>query len=57
MVLSLGMEKRLQVDPATYDYLEQHAIKVHAAETTEAVRIYNELAAGTPVGGLFHSTC
>lgn len=23
----------------------------------EAVRIYNDLTAGHPVGGLFHSTC
>jgi hypothetical protein len=27
------------------------------AETTEAVRAYNELAMTQPVGGLFHSTC
>jgi hypothetical protein len=57
VVLSQGMEKRLQVDPATCDYLECHSIKVHIAETTEAVRIYNELADGTLVAGLFHSTC
>jgi hypothetical protein len=57
VVLSQGMEKRLQVAPATYGYLERHSIKVHTAETTEAVRIYNELAEGTLVAGLFHSTC
>jgi hypothetical protein len=27
------------------------------AETREAVRIYNDLAEGTLVAGLFHSTC
>jgi hypothetical protein len=32
-------------------------VKVHVAETREAVRIYNELAAHEQVGGLFHSTC
>jgi hypothetical protein len=58
MVLSQGMEKRLQIDPATYEYLERQSVLVRTAETNEAVRIYNELAeAGTPVGGLFHSTC
>jgi hypothetical protein len=57
VVLSQGMEKRLQVDPATCDYLEQHSIKVHIAETSEAVRIYNDLTEGNLVAGLFHSTC
>jgi hypothetical protein len=58
VVLSQGMEKRLQVDPATYEYLERHSVAVHTAETNEAVRIYNELAGeGIAVGGLFHSTC
>jgi hypothetical protein len=58
VVLSQGMEKRLQVDPATYEYLRRHSVTVHTAVTNEAVRIYNELAGeGVPVGGLFHSTC
>lgn len=58
VVLSQGMEKRLQVDPATYVYLERHSVTVHTAETNEAVRIYNQLAGeGVRVGGLFHSTC
>ena len=57
VVLSQGMEERLQVDPATYEYLERHSVKVRTAETSEAVRIYNELAEAVPVGGLFHSTC
>jgi hypothetical protein len=30
---------------------------VHAAQTREAVRIYNDLAQDVPVAGLFHSTC
>ena len=29
----------------------------HAAQTREAVKIYNDLAEGGPVAGLFHSTC
>jgi hypothetical protein len=58
VVLSQGMEKRLQVDPATYEYLQRYSVTVHTAETNEAVRIYNQLAEErVPVGGLFHSTC
>jgi hypothetical protein len=38
--------------PATQDYLDQRSIKVHVAETREAVKIYNELAENVPVGGL-----
>jgi hypothetical protein len=57
IVLSQGMDKQLQVDPATHEYLEQRSITVHVAETHEAAEIYNELAETTAVGGLFHSTC
>lgn len=56
VVLSQGMDRRLQVDPATLEYLERRSITVHVAETREAVEIYNKLA-GTGVAGLFHSTC
>jgi hypothetical protein len=57
-VLSRGMQLQLQVDPRTVELLEQRGITVHIAETTEAVQVYNELAAnGTAVAGLFHSTC
>lgn len=57
VVLSRGMQLQLQVDPATLRVLAERAIPVHVAETTDAVRIYNDLAASQPVGGLFHSTC
>ena len=57
MVLSLSMNRRLQVDPRTLDYLAGRSVTVHAAETREAVRIYNDLAQDAPVAGLFHSTC
>lgn len=58
VVLSRGMQLQLQVDPATLELLEKQGIAVHVAETTEAVAIYNRLAAAAePVGGLFHSTC
>jgi hypothetical protein len=57
VVLSLGMNGRLQVDPRTLDYLAGQSVTAHTAETREAVRIYNKLAQDTPVAGLFHSTC
>lgn len=57
VVLSQGMNKRLRVPPDTCRYLEERSITVHVAETREAVKIYNDLAGGTLVAGLFHSTC
>ncbi len=57
IVLSQGMNKQLHVHPDTRRYLEERSITVHVAETREAAKIYNDLAEGTPVGGLFHSTC
>lgn len=57
VVLSTGMEQRLQVDPRTLDLLAERGVEVHVAETTEAVRVYNDLAETQLVGGLFHSTC
>jgi len=57
VVLSQGMNKHLHVHPDTRRYLEERSIPVHVAETREAVKIYNDLAGGTLVAGLFHSTC
>ncbi|MET8153487.1 MTH938/NDUFAF3 family protein [Actinoplanes sp. NPDC049668] len=57
VVLSRGMDLRLQVGRQVLEFLERRGVAAHVAETTEAVRIYNELAAARPVGGLFHSTC
>ncbi|PRX16229.1 Mth938-like domain-containing protein [Actinoplanes italicus] len=57
VVLSRGMERRLGIDPATLAFLRERDVEVHEAETTEAVRLYNELAETRQVGGLFHSTC
>ena len=56
VVLSQGMNERLQVHLVTR-YLQQHSVRVHVAETRQAVKIYNDLAKGTLVAGLFHSTC
>ena len=57
VVLSLGMNGRLLVDPNTREFLAGRSVAVREAETREAVKIYNELADGRPVAGLFHSTC
>ena len=57
IVLSLGMQLQLQVDPRTLKFLDERGVPVHIAETTKAVKLYNELATTQLVGGLFHSTC
>ncbi|WUF75480.1 Mth938-like domain-containing protein [Streptomyces nojiriensis] len=57
VVLGQGMEKRLGVEPRTLEVLRAAGVEVHVAETTEAVEIYNRLAATERVAGLFHSTC
>jgi hypothetical protein len=57
VVLSRGMDLQLRVDPATMALLEERGVTVYVAQTRDAVRVYNELAVHTPVGGLFHSTC
>jgi hypothetical protein len=57
IVLSQGMDKQLQVDPATLALLSSRGVAVHVEETRAAVARYNELVDTTPVGGLFHSTC
>ena len=57
VVLSRGMQERLEVDPATLELLRERGIEVHVAETTAAVKLYNDLIETVPVGGLFHSTC
>ena len=57
VVLSQGMELRLEVDPATLVLLEERGVTVHVVGTAQAVELYNALVANTPVAGLFHSTC
>ncbi|KAI5461786.1 NADH dehydrogenase 1 alpha subcomplex assembly factor 3 [Mariannaea sp. PMI_226] len=57
VVLSQGMDMRLQVQAETLSYLEEKGVTVHVSETRQAVEIYNSLVETTAVGGLFHSTC
>ena len=58
VVLTRGMQLCLQTCKETLDFLEEREVTWRTAETKDAVRIYNDLAArGERVGGLFHSTC
>lgn len=57
VVLSRGMKECLQVPRKTLDFLKVHQITAHVLPTTEAVKLYNQLAEKESVGGLFHTTC
>lgn len=58
VVLSRGMDSKLGVPDQTVRWLEEKDIKVHVADTREAVGIYNRLVEdGAKVAGCFHSTC
>jgi hypothetical protein len=57
VVLSRGMQERLQVCSETVALLKAGGIATHILQTEEAVRRYNELRERERVGGLFHSTC
>jgi hypothetical protein len=58
VVLSRGMQLKLETCPETLELLRSKGIEVHVAETGEAAELYNRLAEdGKSVGGLFHSTC
>lgn len=57
VILSQGMDERLQVMDETLELLEDEGAFVHVLPTEEAVELYNELAAHEPVGALIHSTC
>ena len=57
VVLSRGMQLRLQTCPETLQLLQDRGIRVHVEETKAAAKLYNDLAETELVGGLFHSTC
>ena len=57
VILSKGIDGRLEVSPETVQMLKDRGIEFHILQTEEAVRLYNELRDRLPVGGLFHSTC
>lgn len=57
VVLSQGINERLQVQDATLKMLDARGIEAHVLQTEKAVERYNALRERHPVGGLFHSTC
>jgi hypothetical protein len=58
VVLSRGMNERLQVQSDTLQMLDDEGVETHVLETETAVERYNKFQeADRPVGGLFHSTC
>lgn len=57
VILSKGINGRLEVKPETVQMLKERGIQFHILQTEDAVRLYNELCDRLPVGGLFHSTC
>jgi hypothetical protein len=57
IVLSRGMQLRLQTCPETLQLLQDRGIRVYVEETKAAVELYNNLTKTEQVGGLFHSTC
>ncbi|HKJ66769.1 MAG TPA: Mth938-like domain-containing protein [bacterium] len=57
VILSRGMNRRLQVQQQTLEWLQNQGIEVHVLQTKEAVVKYNQLAETEPVGALIHSTC
>ena len=57
IVLSKGIQKRLQVCPETLDRLRRKQIPVYVLQTEEAMRLYNQLCEKELIGVLFHSTC
>jgi hypothetical protein len=57
VVLSRGMELRLQTAPETLVLLVRLSVEVHVAETKDAVDLYNRLGESRAAGCLIHSTC
>lgn len=58
VILSKGINERLQVKPETLAALEEQNVAVDVLQTEQAVERYNALQEkGEAVGGLFHSTC
>lgn len=57
VVLSKGMNGRLQTCPETLALLRNKNVSYYVLQTGAAVNVYNDLARTEAVGGLFHSTC
>ena len=57
VILSKGIQNRLQVPDETIRELESLGIEVQVLQTEDAVRYFNQIRGKKAVGGLFHSTC
>lgn len=58
IILSRGMQRRLQTMPQVERHLSDRGIPYHINETNRAVELFNTLAQeGRRPGGLFHTTC
>jgi hypothetical protein len=57
VVLSRGMKECLEVPRETLEFLKERQIPAQVLPTSEAAKLYNQLAEKEPVGGLFHTTC
>jgi hypothetical protein len=57
VILSRGMQKRLETTAVTIQHLEASGVETHILPTEEAVDLYNTLADSERVGALIHSTC
>lgn len=57
VILSKGIQERLQVKPETIEWLEARGVSVEVLQTEKAVEEYNRRREETAVAGLFHSTC
>jgi len=57
VVVSRGMEFRLQTCPETLAFLRESNVSHHSEEANDVATLYNEIAErGERVAGLFHST-
>lgn len=57
IILSKGVNERLQTMLETLQKLEDAGVEVHVLQTKKAIEQYNQLADREPVGALIHSTC
>jgi|SRR5699024_1387497 len=57
IVLSKGINRRLQISEKAKTYLDDHGVEYFIMQTEEAVEKYNKLRRSAPVGSLIHSTC
>ncbi|WTW93316.1 MTH938/NDUFAF3 family protein [Streptomycetaceae bacterium NBC_01309] len=58
VVLTRGVDLRLEIPGETVDFLRGKGIEVVVADTPAAIVAYNRLVdEGRAVGGLFHTTC